>query len=62
MFDRTTINTEIFKDTEQRYRTNENLKEAVKNSIAHQKLILANDVRKGSLVKHILSRLPLFLF
>ncbi len=44
MFDRTTINIEIFKDTEQRYRTNGNLKKAVKNSIASQKLILANDV------------------
>lgn len=43
MFDRATINTEIFNDTQQRYRTNEKLKEAVKNSIACQKLILAND-------------------
>lgn len=36
MFDRTTINIEIFKDTEQRYRTNENLKEAVKNHSKYQ--------------------------
>ncbi len=36
MFDRTTINIEIFKDTEQRYRTKENLKEAVKNYSKYQ--------------------------
>lgn len=36
-------NAEIFKDTERRYQTNENLKNAVKYSIANQKLILANE-------------------
>lgn len=44
MFDRRAKNAEIFKDTEYMYRTNEKLKEAVKNSISSQKMILANDV------------------
>lgn len=44
MFDRRAKNTEIFKDTEQMYRSNEKLKAAVKNSIANQKLILADEI------------------
>lgn len=44
MFDRRTKNAEIFKDTERMYRTNEKLKEAVKKSIAEQKLVLTNDI------------------
>lgn len=44
MFDRRAKNAEISKDTEHMYRTNENLKAVVKNSIVSQKLILANDV------------------
>lgn len=44
MFDRRTKNAEIFKDTEHMYRTNENLKAVVKNSIESQKLILTDDV------------------
>jgi len=37
-------NAEIFKDTEQMYRSNIVLKEVIKNSIQNQKLILVNDV------------------
>lgn len=44
MLDRRAKNAEIFKDTEHMYRTNEKLKEVVKNSITNQKLILGNDV------------------
>ena len=43
MLDRRTKNTMIFKDTEQMYRTNEILKNAIANSIQNQKLILAED-------------------
>lgn len=44
MLDRRTKNAEIFKDTERMYRSNKILKEAIKNSIENQKLILASDV------------------
>lgn len=44
MLDRRAKNAEIFKDTEHMYRTNEKLKEVVKNSITNQKLILGSDV------------------
>lgn len=44
MFDKRAKNAEIFKDTEQMYRSNIILKEVIKNSIQNQKLILANDV------------------
>lgn len=44
MYDRRARNAEIFKDTEYEYRTNENLKAAVADSISNQKLILASDV------------------
>lgn len=43
MSDSRTINAEIFRDTEHMYRTNENLKAAVENSIVCQKVILAKD-------------------
>lgn len=43
MFDRRTKNAEIFKDTEQMYRSNETLKATVINSIENQKLILADE-------------------
>lgn len=43
MFDRRAKNAEIFKDTEQMYRSNEVLKAVVKNSIANQKLILTDE-------------------
>ena len=49
MFDRRTKNAEIFKDTEQMYRSNKILKEVIQNSIQNQKLILANDVLKFEL-------------
>ena len=44
MFDKRAKNVEIFKDTEQMYRSNIVLKEVIKNSIQNQKLILGNDV------------------
>ena len=44
MFDRRERNTEIFRDTENRYSKDNKLKEAVKNSIEKQKLILEYDV------------------
>lgn len=44
MFDRRAKNAEIFKDTEQMYRSNETLKTVIKNSIHNQKLILGRDV------------------
>ena len=44
MFDKRAKNAEIFKDTEQMYRSNIVLKEVIKNSIQNQKLILGNDV------------------
>ncbi len=58
MFDRRTKNAEIFKDTEQMYRSNKILKEVIKNSIQNQNLILTNDgivfeipdVREGKIV------------
>lgn len=43
MFDRRAKNAEIFKDTEQMYRSNETLKAVVINSIENQKLILADE-------------------
>lgn len=43
MYDRRARNAEIFKDTEFEYRTNENLKAAVADSISNQKLIWASD-------------------
>lgn len=43
MFDRRAKNSEIFKDTEQMYRSNETLKAVVKSSIANQDLILADE-------------------
>ena len=44
MFDRRTKNAMIFKDTEQMYQSNENLKMTVEKSIMNQKLILFGDV------------------
>ena len=44
MFDRRERNAEIFKDTENRYCKDNKLKEAVKNSVEKQKLILESDV------------------
>lgn len=43
MFDRRAKNTEIFRDTEYLYKNNETLKEAVKQSVNNQLLILAED-------------------
>ena len=44
MFDRRAKNAMIFKDTQQMYQNNENLKAVIENSITNQKLILAGDV------------------
>ena len=44
MYDRRERNIMVFRDTEKIYQTNETLKEAVKQSIAAQKLILAADM------------------
>lgn len=49
MFDRRAKNAEIFKDTEQMYRSNKILKEVIKNSIQNQKLILTNDIMEFEL-------------
>lgn len=43
MFDRRAKNAMIFKNTEQMYQNNENLKTVIENSITNQKLILASD-------------------
>ena len=43
MFDRRAKNAMIFKDTQQMYQNNENLKAVIENSITNQKLILAGD-------------------
>lgn len=49
MFDRRAKNAEIFKDTEQMYRSNKILKVVIKNSIQNQKLISTNDVMEFEL-------------
>ena len=43
MFDRRAKNAIIFKDNQQMYQNNENLKAVIENSITNQKLILAGD-------------------
>ena len=51
MINRREQNAEIFKDTEHRYKTDERLKRAVKNSVEKQKLILAEESIEISDVK-----------